>query len=136
MPPWARIALLGALTVVVFDALASLASRATGIAYGSASVGSWLLYAGFGYLAARAVPGAPVRAAVLTGLMLGVTDATLGWATSWALGPGRVPGGLSARQWLATFVIVAATAAGIAALGGVFARGGRGPDASAKAPVT
>lgn len=109
MPPWTRFALAGALAVVAFDAVASLASRATSIAYGWASVGSWLLYAGFGYLAARAAPGAPVHAAALTGLALGVTDATLGWATSWALGPGRVPGG-------------------IAALGGVLARGGRGPD--------
>lgn len=117
-----RIALIGAVVVVGFDALASLLSRATGISYAWATLGSWLLYAAIGYLAARATPAEPVRAAALAGMVLGITDATAGWATSWALGAGRLAGGLTVSKWISTAIFVAALAAAVAALGGVAGR--------------
>lgn len=129
MVSWIRVALIGAAVVIAFDAAASLASRATGVAYSWATVGSWLLYAGFGFLASRAAGGS-VRAAALTGLVLGVTDASAGWAVSWAIGPGRTAG-LDARRWVWALVVVAAMAAGIAALGGAIARPDPGSDPSA-----
>jgi hypothetical protein len=124
--PVLRIAAAGALAVVAFDAAASLASRAAAVSYAWATVGSWLLYAGFGLLAARAAPAAPVRTAALVGAALGLTDATLGWAVSWAIGAGRVSGGLTVGRWLATAVFVTALAAGVAAAGGATGRAGRG----------
>lgn len=126
MPAWIRLALIGAAAVVAFDAAASVASRVTGVAYSWATVGSWLLYAGFGYLASRAAGGS-VQVAALTGAVLGATDASLGWAVSWALGPGRMPG-VDARRWVSTLIFVAALAAGIAAIGGAMARRDQGSD--------
>jgi hypothetical protein len=120
MSSWAEITSSGALAVVVFDAIAAFASRKMEVPYGWASVGSWILYGGFGYLAAGAYPTAPIQAALLTGIVLGVTDATAGWATSWAIGVGRVAG-LTVSKWLLTAVSVAGIAAGVAALGGVAA---------------
>jgi hypothetical protein len=120
MSSWAEITSSGALAVVVFDAIAAFASRKMEVPYGWASVGSWILYGGFGYLAAHAYPTASIQAALLTGIVLGVTDATAGWATSWAIGVGRVAG-LTVSKWLLTAISVAGIAAGVAALGGVAA---------------
>jgi len=120
MSSWTEITTSGALAVVVFDAIAAFASRKMEVPYGWATVGSWILYAGFGYLAARAFPAAPIQAAVLTGVVLGLTDATAGWATSWVIGAGRVAG-LTLAKWLLTALSVAGIAAGVAALGGVAA---------------
>jgi hypothetical protein len=131
MVTWVRIALFGAIAVVYFDALAAGASRATGIPYGWATLGSWLLYAGIGFLAARATPDAPLRAAALAGLVLGLVDASAGWAVSWALGPGRLTGGLTASRWLWTAMLVTTLAVGVATLGGLAGRSGSGPDRAA-----
>jgi len=120
MSAWAEITLSGALAVVTFDAIAAFASRKMEVPYGWATVGSWILYGGFGYLAAHAYPAAPIQAALLTGVALGVTDATAGWATSWAIGAGRVAG-LTIAKWLLTAISVAGIAAGVAALGGAAA---------------
>ena len=120
MSSWTEITVSGALAVVVFDAIAAFASRKMEVPYGWASVGSWILYGGFGYLAARAYPTGPIQAALMTGIVLGVTDATAGWATSWAIGAGRVAG-LTMTKWLLTAISVAGIAAGVAALGGVAA---------------
>jgi len=117
-----RVTAIGALAVVTFDALASVASRITGISYVWATLGSWMLYASCGYAAARIGSRAAISTAALTGLVLGLTDASLGWAVSWAIGPGRVAGGLGAGRWLSTLAFVAAAGAGIAACGGSAAR--------------
>ena len=131
MVPWMRIALFGAVAVVCFDVIAAGVSRVTGIPYGWATFGSWLLYAAIGFLAARATPDAPLRGAALAGLVLGLADASAGWAASWALGPGRLAGGLTAFRWLGTAIFVVALAAGVATLGGLAGRSGRGPDRAA-----
>ena len=54
MSSWAEITSSGALAVVVFDAIAAFASRKMDVPYGWAGVGSWILYAGFGYRAVAA----------------------------------------------------------------------------------
>jgi len=131
MVPWVRIAVFGAVAVVCFDVIAAGASRVTGIPYGWATLGSWLLYAWIGFLAARAAPGAPLRAAALSGLILGLTDASAGWAASWAIGPGRIAGGLTTSRWLGTAIFVAVLAVGVATLGGLAGRAGRSPDRAA-----
>ncbi|HKN67575.1 MAG TPA: hypothetical protein VJW73_14925 [Gemmatimonadaceae bacterium] len=120
MSSWTEVTVSGALAVVLFDAIAAFAARKMDVPYAWATVGSWILYGGFGYLSARAYPAAPIQAALLTGVVLGVTDATAGWATSWAIGAGRVAE-LTVAKWLVTVISVAGIAAGVAALGAVAA---------------
>jgi hypothetical protein len=131
MAPWVRIAVFGAGAVVCFDIIAAGASRLTGIPYGWATLGSSLLYGWIGFLAARATPIAPLRAAVLAGLIVGLTDVSAGWAASWAIGPGRIAGGLTTSRWLGTALFVAVLAVGVATLGGLAGRAGRSPDSAA-----
>lgn len=117
-----RVGLFGVVVVVAFDAIASVVSRSTGIPYERATYGSWVLYTVLGYIAGRASPSTALKSAALAGVIIGLGDATLGWATSWALGPGRVAGGVSAVQWSFVAVIVTLLAIGFGALGGSFAR--------------
>lgn len=117
-----RLIVAGAAAVVAFDALASAVSRATGISYTWASLGSWILYAGTGYLVARSAPVSAVRMAAIAGAVLGATDASIGWAISWMIGPGRMPEELTPARWVWTLIFMMAMAAGIAALGGRFGR--------------
>lgn len=130
MTQWTRVTLSGAVGVIAFDTIASLASRMTGVAYGWAIIGSLALYAGIGFSAARSVKSTTIRMAALAGLLLGLTDATCGWAASWVIGPGRVEG-LTVTRWLSTAVFVASMSAGIAAVGGVAGRPTRSPDQQA-----
>lgn len=117
-----RVGLFGVVVVVAFDAIASVVSRSTGIPYEWATYGSWVLYTVLGYIAGRASPSTALKSAALAGVIIGLGDATLGWATSWALGPGRVAGGVSVVQWSFVAVIVTLLAIGFGALGGSFAR--------------
>lgn len=117
-----RVAIVGGVAVIAFDAIASIVSRSTGIPYDRATYGSWILYALIGYMAGRTSPTTALKSAALTGIVVGVADATLGWATSWSLGQGRVAGGISAAQWIFVAAIVTLLATGFAALGGSFAR--------------
>lgn len=117
-----HIIVIGIVAVVAFDALASIGSRVTGIPYFWASFGSWVLYIGIGYFAGRTTPQSPIRVAAITGLVSGIADASLGLAASWAIGPGKIAGGITPTQWLFTAVIVSALATGFAALGGDLTR--------------
>ena len=118
MSPWIRITSLAAATVVVFDIAASLASRASGVPYQWAVIGSICLYAGTGFLIARAGASGSVLAAALAGVVLGITDATLGWGASWLIGPGRTGTNLTASTWATTLLSVVALAAVVASVGG------------------
>jgi hypothetical protein len=80
--------------VLLFDLAASLISRATGIPYASFSLGSFVIYALCGYLIAKQ---APMRLAVMGAAGVALVEATLGWAISWFIGPGR-PGEEAARM--------------------------------------
>jgi hypothetical protein len=74
-----------------------------GFAYGSAAVGSRLIYAAAGFAAAR---GGPIRLGALAGAAAAVIEGTLGWAIAWWIGPGRVQGDEAAPAALAATVIV------------------------------
>jgi hypothetical protein len=109
-----RLVSWGALAIVVFDLLASVASRTIGFRYGYTTVGSWLIYAAVGFMIGRR---ADVGAAALGVAIIAVVEATIGWAVSWAIGPGRPPNGTPGIGVLATTVVlVAATGATIGAL--------------------
>lgn len=109
-----RAILGGMLAVLLFDAAASWASKSVGFAYSKAAVGSWLIYAVVGFVAGRA---AGVFAAVVAGAAVGLFDASAGWAVSWAIGAGRMPG-LTTAGWLRIAAFVATAAAAVAGVGG------------------
>ncbi|MCC8535938.1 hypothetical protein ACDH70_21860 [Xanthomonas axonopodis pv. poinsettiicola] len=118
---------LSCFAVIVFDAVASLASLVLGFPYTYAAFGSTILYIAFAFFAACKFG---FWAAVFLGLAMGITDATLGWATSWALCPGRLAQGtLTLSVWLytATFVVVLGEVYGLSAAALVRSRGGGVP---------
>lgn len=96
--------LLASLSVVVFDAAASVASLAFGFSYSCATIGSAILCMAFAFSAARM---SGFRIALLTGMVMGVTDVTIGWAVSWAIGPGRIDIDLTPSVWMYTLLFAA-----------------------------
>lgn len=116
---------------MLYDALASLASRALGFPYERASVGSYLIYLAVGFAVARASTRSRVRSAALGTGLVGLVDATIGWGVSWAIGPGRiVDGTLSPARWSATAVGVVVFATIVGTVGGVL--GARGQPAASR----
>jgi hypothetical protein len=106
-----------AATVVGYDALAAWASLAVPFEYRLALVGSCLVYGTFGFVGARRLG---FGRALAMGAWMGLVDASLGWAVSWHIGAGRLPGGPpGAGFWLLTALYVGA-------LGLVFAAAGAG----------
>lgn len=122
MTPWTRVVLYGAAAVVIFDIIASLLARMTGVAYGSTAIGLIIIYGVIGYLAARAMPSKRLIAAARAGIVLGLTDASAGWAVSWAIGPGRWHRGLTPGWWIAIAIFVTVLAAVTATIGGLLAQ--------------
>jgi len=96
-PLW--IALVSASMVVVYDAIASAISLTWKIPYRKFTAGSWLIYGFAGAVVARWHMPHGVILAVLAGGTAGLSDATLGWAISWWIGPGRIPRGLTLSLW-------------------------------------
>lgn len=127
----ARLIGVGVAAVLLFDLLASLASLRFGFSYGRASVGSYLVYLAIGFVAARTAATGPIAAAAFAAGAVGLADASIGWAISWALGPGRLPATqpLTPARWLRTAAFVVVLAAVVGALGGVAGR--RPPDMGA-----
>ena len=119
-----RVVVLGSAAVLVFDLLASLASRHFGFPYARAALGSYLLYLAIGFFAARVSTWNAIAAAAGAAGISGLIDASLGWAISWALGPGKLPQGvqLTVPRWVNTAVFVVAFAAAIGAIGGFVGR--------------
>lgn len=85
-----RILVVASSAVLVLDTVGSLASNAFGFRYRSLAWGSLIIYAAGGFFAARR---GGLRTAALGGGAVALVDTTLGWAISWALGPGRPPAG-------------------------------------------
>lgn len=86
MPP-ILIVLCGCVAVLAFDAAGSLIARRSGIDYRRLALGSLVIYALFGFLAAGAA-GAVIYGS-LAGAAAAATDATVGWRISRALGADR-----------------------------------------------
>ena len=101
--------LLGALAVVVFDALGSYASVRFGFAYTKLSPGSSIIYGIVGFSAGRT--GALHTGAIAAAIVAAI-EATVGWAISWYVGPGRLaPGQATPHRILSTVVTVSAIGA-------------------------
>jgi uncharacterized protein YqfA (UPF0365 family) len=121
--------LFGVAAIVVFDAVASLASKQLGFPYMYAAAGSYILYAVGGYLAARR---ADMKFAAQLGAMLGLADASIGWAVSAAIGP-NVPTTppITILSWAFVAIVVVLTGVVCALIGGAIGRAKRGSAPSA-----
>jgi hypothetical protein len=124
-----RLFLCGGIGVVVFDAVASVASRAFDFPYTRASIGSFVIYAVVGFVAGRRFGLAMAAAA---GVFLGLVDASLGWAVSRAL-HANAPAtpDVTPLLWVIVAITVSVTAAICAVIGGVVARATRKREAPA-----
>ncbi len=110
-----RAALFGAIAILLFDTVASLASRALGFPYGAAAIGSWIIYALTGAYAARS---GRIRSGLSAGAVVGLVEATVGWWISVQIGPGMPPEGMPTPWGIAvTVVIVTLLAAAVGTMG-------------------
>ena len=124
-----RLVLLGALIVLTFDAVGATASRALGFPYASLTIVSFAIFGTVCFYIGRR---GGILPAVLGGAVLGLIDATLGWAIDWAIGPVGVPKGVpSLGRVLGTIVFVVVLTALLGLVGGVlgWSLRGRGVDA-------
>jgi hypothetical protein len=106
--------------IVLFDAVASIASRQLGFPYTNAAVGSYILYAIGGFLAARRVN---LTFAAQLGVVLGLVDATLGWAVSSTIHPNAPPmPRITIGTWVFVASVVVLTSVVCALVGGAIGR--------------
>jgi len=111
---------IGVIAVILFDALASIASRMWDFPYARASVGSYFLYLAIGFVAGRNATSSRAATGAVAAGIAGFADASVGWAVSWQIGPGRTPTGtISPMQWWLVAVFVVVFAAAIGFFGGV-----------------
>ena len=115
-----RLLTTGALVILLFDLAGSLASEALDFFYAWLTVGSFLIYALFGFFAAR-LDG--LKYAAVAGGVVALVESTAGWALSWAIGPGRPPDGYTGLlPLIGTVAVVVVTGVGIGLLGGAILR--------------
>ena len=124
-----RLIVFGSIAVVVFDVIASIASMVLSVPYASFSIGSILIYAVAGYVAARLKP---LHFSAWVGGLIGLVDATIGWAISWKIGPGKIEdlpdattisstaGAISLVVFTIIFAVIFATICGL--IGGLVAK--------------
>ncbi len=113
--------LLGSIAVLLFDALASSLSLQFGFAYARAAIGTYVIYAFAGFLAGRF---GGWKHGALVGVALGLVDATIGWAVSWFIGPGKPVDGASLTPilWIGVALTVMLLGAILGAIGGAVGR--------------
>jgi hypothetical protein len=73
-----------ACVIVLFDVIASFASRALAFNYTKLAWASWSLYALAGYVGCRRFG---FLSGIVAGLIAGLSDSTVGWSLSSAIGP-------------------------------------------------
>jgi hypothetical protein len=112
---WWRAALVAGLAIVAFDAVASIISRTSGIEYTRFAYGSYLIQAAAGFFGRRS--GLSFWGATLLGTWVGFVEATIGWAVSWWIGPGRVEGPLAVEMLIGIVLYVAIGATVLGAVG-------------------
>jgi len=83
-----RLLTYAAAVILLFDLVASILSQLLPIRYALFSIGSFAIYFLVGLLVARA---AGLKLGVVAAATTGLVEATLGWAISWLVGPGRFP---------------------------------------------
>lgn len=124
MSPPRKVVALGVGAVLLFDLLASLASRGLGFPYARAAIGSYIIYFAIGYFAARASVTHPLQAAAIAAGVAGLADASLGWFISWKLRAAQLPAGvtLTAARRIGIAVTAIVLAAIVGTVGGALGR--------------
>lgn len=117
MSSWARVIMFGSISVLVFDLIAAGASRFFGFPYGRATIGSFFIYGTVGYIVAQSLTQNRLPSVLLAGMIIGLTDASLGWGVSYLVGPGRPKTTLTPTRWLMTALIVMVTSSLLATIG-------------------
>jgi hypothetical protein len=122
MNGWLRIVVLGAISILAFNVVASVSSKFTGIPYTYAVIGSALIYFAVGFFVVRAT-GSVGQAALGAGVV-GLVEGTVGWRLSQMIGPVVPPDAMGddpIRTFavVATVVMVSAIAVAIGAVGGM-----------------
>src|SRR5436190_23190330 len=85
---------LGSIAVIILDSAGSYASNKFGFRYTRLALGSFCIY---GCVGAFAAHDGSVGMAAVAGGLVALVDATIGWAISWYIGPGRIPHASSRR---------------------------------------
>lgn len=116
MTRWQRIVLIGCLVVLLYEVAASFGAQSMGFPYWRALYGTWLIYAGIGFVAGRAMNS--VGSAALAAGVVGLVEATVGWWLSWQIGPGRtenltLTGAVVAMAMVTLVAIVIGAVAGL-----------------------
>lgn len=120
MTRFGRLVTTGAIAVVVLDVTAAIASRMLDFPYTWAAWGSYLVYGTTGYFVGRQFS---VARAAIAGVVLGLVDATLGWAAASALKANYTPiPELTPIMWLLIAINVVIGSAIIATIGGAAGR--------------
>ena len=115
---------LSGVAIVLLDVIAALATMRYGFDYDRTAWVSYTIYALAGFFAARCAGATePVEASygialgALGGAFTALVDASIGWAVSWVMGPGRPPGGWPGFGFIAYVVgtvVVYGTGLGVA----------------------
>ena len=119
MQPVIKVFLTGAILVLGFDTVGASASRLLGFPYAVLWIGSFIVYLA---VTCRAAVRSGLLAAIAVGALLGLVDSTLGWAISWAIGPGRPTEPMTSAAIGAAILFVVALGAAWGLLGGIAAR--------------
>ncbi len=107
----------GALAVVIYDIVASIVSKYSGVPYARFTAGSLILYAAVGFFAARNKARRSLGLALLAGAVTGIVDASAGWTASSWVGPVVPAQHLTPLLWFIVAVIVVVSATILAAIG-------------------
>jgi hypothetical protein len=115
----AAIITIGCFAALVFDLLGATASRWLGFQYSRLAPGSYALYTATSVVAAHV---GPFWIGIVAGATVAFVEATIGWAISWRIGPGRPPAStsLSRTRIMRVVGIVTMTGAAFGLLGAIF----------------
>jgi hypothetical protein len=112
-----KILLIGLLTIGLFDTFGSIASRQFDLSYTIFAPVSFLIYAFFGFMAAKE---SGLKTGVLVSAAVGLFDSTIGWKISMLLNAntGDIKIRLTVLLWVITVILVTGTAALCGLIGG------------------
>lgn len=94
---------IGCVAVVAFDLLGATASRWLGFPYARLAAGSYAIYTATSVEAAQR---GPAWMGIVAGVTVAFVEATIGWAISWWIGPGRPPVTLSRARMFRIVALV------------------------------
>lgn len=116
-----KVLLIGALTIGLYDAIASISSRQFNFNYSILAAGSFIIYVTFGFISAK---GNSLKTGVWVAAGVGLFDSTAGWEISMLLhaNTGNVKNDPSAIVWIITAIFVTVLAAICGLAGGWLGR--------------